>query len=211
MPDRDRWITAWYTRDDDTPYRPGVTVAIPTIPPRRDLLQRALDSVARQTTPAAAVSVVYDLEHRGAWWARNEALAAVRTEWTAFLDDDDALMPGHIEHLLRVHAITGADMVWGWYEVIGGGDPFPDYRGRQWDPAEPHVIPITYMARTELLHRALADGCGFQPDQFGAWDLQDKPIIDHLVAHGAVLHANPSSTWYWHHHGRNTSGQGDRW
>jgi len=196
-------------------YDPGVTIAIPSIPPRRELLARALNSVAAQTpAPAAAVSIAYDTTHAGAWATRNRAAAAVRTEWTGFLDDDDELLPHHLDHLLRVHAITGADMVWGWFDVVGGIDPFPTYRGRQYDPGQPHIVPITYLVRTAALHHALAVMGGFQaddPHHGGSWDVQDQPLIDTLVKLGYTLHANPSTTWLWHHHGRNTSGLPTRW
>ncbi len=46
-----------------------VTVVIPTIPPRRDLLMRALNSVWNQERPADAVSIAVDHHHEGAWSA----------------------------------------------------------------------------------------------------------------------------------------------
>jgi glycosyltransferase involved in cell wall biosynthesis len=184
-----------------------VTVVIPTIPPRVEMLKRAVQSVMAQTWPAAAIAVSVDNNHDGAWTNRNRGLAMVQTEWTAFLDDDDELLPIHLERLSRWQASSGADMVWGWFEVVGGTDPFPHYRGRQYNPEKPHIIPITYMARTEMLQA----GPGFQADEIGCWDNQDQPVIDSIVAQGGKLFACNDITWRWWHHDKNTSGRKDMW
>lgn len=192
-------------------YEVGVTVCIPTIPPRRELLDRALRSVWAQSSPVTAVSIAHDARGEGAWATRNRALAMVRTEWTLFLDDDDELLQHCVETLLGVAESESADVVWGWFAVVGGSDPFPHYRGRQFDPANPHVIPITYLARTRLLHDAL-DACGgFGEDTTGVWEVQDMPIVMHMHAQGARFHAVPDVLWKWHHHGKNTSGLPRRW
>src|ERR671922_2284910 len=78
----------------------GVTVVIPSIPPRVDLRNRALASVAAQTRPAHAVALTVDIDRDGAGPTRTRGLMMVRTEWTAFLDDDDELKPHHLEVLL---------------------------------------------------------------------------------------------------------------
>jgi hypothetical protein len=188
-----------------------VTVVIPTIPMRRDLLARALLSVTGQTHPVAAVAIAMDTDRSGAWATRNRAASMVRTTWTAFLDDDDELLPHHVEHLLAVAKNEHADVAWGWFDVRGGTDPFPHYRGRQYDPGQPHIVPITYLVRTEVLHAAMDAIGGFQPDVGGSWDVQDRPLLDTMVRLGAHLHACPDTTWVWHHHGSNTSGLPTRW
>ena len=78
----------------------GVTICIPTIPPRAHLLARAVDSIGRQEHPVSAISIARDVGHDGAWTTRNWALESSRTEWTGFLDDDDELLPHHVSHLL---------------------------------------------------------------------------------------------------------------
>ena len=65
-----------------------ITVAIPTIPPRGALLQRAISSVLSQTLPAGGLSVAVDNQRSGAAGTRARALAAVTSPWVAFLDDD---------------------------------------------------------------------------------------------------------------------------
>lgn len=188
-----------------------VTVCIPSIPTRQGLLRRALGSVYRQTHPVAAVSIAHDLDHEGAWTTRNRALAGVRTTWTAFLDDDDELLPHHVEHLLRVAREREVDVAWGWFHVIGGRDPFPHYRGLAYVPSQPHIVPITYLVRTELLHAAVEVTGGFRGDEAGAWDNQDQPLMDAYHELGRGSWADEERTWNWHHHGGNTSGLPTRW
>lgn len=189
---------------------PGVTIVIPTIPPRAALLARAMVSVMRQTHPVEAMSVAQDVDHSGAWATRNRALAAVRTEWTAFLDDDDELYPFHVELLLNLAADEHADLTWGWFDVTGGIDPFPMHRGKPFDVDDPHIVPITYLVRTELLHNAVVLTGGFLPDEAGAWDNQDQPLFVAMAKLGRTA-CTAKATWRWHHHSANTSGLPTRW
>lgn len=184
-----------------------VTICIPTIPPRAHLLERAVDSVRKQDYPCD-LSVWSDADHSGAWGTRNQAARQATTEWIGFLDDDDKLLPWHVSHLLEMAEEHDADMVWGWFEVIGGQDPFPHYRGKQYNPEQPHIVPITYLVRRELW----LDSPGFQPDENGVWDLQDQPVVDAVYEKsGGKLFASETITWHWFHHGQNTSGLPSRW
>jgi glycosyltransferase involved in cell wall biosynthesis len=189
--------------------RHGVTAVIPTIPPREYYLERALRSVIHQTRPVDAISVAVDHDHEGAAATRNRALAAVQTEWAAFLDDDDEWLPEHVGALLEAADESGADVIYPWFIVPGGWDPLAA-KGRPFDPDELHVrnyIPTTVLARTALIRAA----GGFQPkgppdnpcDDWGCW-LK-------LVEAGADFHHLNRRTWVWNWHGENTSGRGDRW
>lgn len=90
--------------------RRGVTVVIPSIPPRAKLLHRALDSVLTQRYTADAIVVEVDRDHAGAAVTRNRGLAKVDTEWTAFLDDDDVFGPDHLAELM--HAVDSNQFHW---------------------------------------------------------------------------------------------------
>jgi hypothetical protein len=194
----------------DAGMTPGVTVVIPTIPPRAHLLARAAVSAMRQTRPPAAFSIAVDTDHEGAWATRNRALWNVGTEWTAFLDDDDEMYAFHLETLLDLAAETSAGLVWGWFDVAGGQDPFPMHRGREFDPDNPHIVPITYLVRTAVLHRAVAATGGFLADEAGAWDNQDQPLFVEMARIGGTA-CIERATWRWHHHATNTSGLPTRW
>ena len=188
----------------------SVTIVIPTIPPRIPMLQRAVASVLAQTHPVAAVSIAVDTDHDGAWTTRNRAMATVQTDWLGFLDDDDDLYAHHVATLLELADTTGAGMVWGWFDVYGGTDPFPENRGRQFDPDAPHTVPITYLIRTDIARKAVEETGGFVADDIGAWDNQDAPFFLAAARIGGTA-CTPQVTWRWSHHGRNTSGLPGRW
>lgn len=193
----------------------GVTVVIPSIPPRDRQLAIAIQSAHLQTQPPDDVIVQLDTEREGAWITRNKGIMRVETEWTAFLDDDDTFMPHHLEFLTGKAREFDLDLCWGYFKVIGGGDPFPAiFRGLQYNPKQAHVFPITVLVRTSLMQQAVRDMGGFaaDPDGTGCWTVQDMPVWNYLIEElGAKHMAFPEDTWNWHHHGRNTSGLPTRW
>lgn len=198
--------------------QPGITVVIPTIPPRGDLLERALRSVHGQTRPADGIVIVGDPDRTGAMATRNRGLSRVTTEWTAFLDDDDEFFPMHLWALGYYAKITGADMVYPWFvqpeknwDGLGAfGIPFHEIahelEHRNW-------IPVTVLVKTRLLR----DVGGFQPPAPGVPDCEDWGAWKALHAAGATIVHLPRRTWVWHHwlaedgQPGNTSGQADRW
>jgi len=195
------------------PLQPGVTAVIPTIPPRDTYLRRALASVRFQTRPVTDTSIATDYEHAGAAATRNRALNSARTEWVAFLDDDDEWRPRHISTLWEAAQDTDADVIYPWFDVIApqGFDPWPGVEGRPFDPDDlqhRNYIPTTVLARTELLR----DVGGFEPygdqkesacDDWGLWRKMLKA--------GARFQHVSRRTWLWHWHGNHTSGLGGRW
>jgi hypothetical protein len=193
-----------------------VTVVIPTIPPRHDLLMRAVSSALVQTHQAAAISIAIDNDREGAAATRQRALQAVETPWVAFLDDDDAFMPNHLESLFRWQAMTGADYIFPWYQIVDqGGQEVPDsvlgHFGIPFNPKTPHQTTITTMVRTDIAKQA-----GFidPPEkQFVGNQIMGEDFMFTLrcIELGAHIVHLPEITWYWHHHGANTSGQPDRW
>jgi len=192
--------------------RPGVTVVVPVHPPRfHTTLDRALRSVWEQQAPPAAVVVEVDHSHAGAAVTRNRGLAAVQTEWVAFLDSDDQLRPAHLRRLTEHQRDTGADLVYPWFDVVNGWDPFPDRFGVPFDPAvlrERNTVPVTVLARTSLIRDVAG---GFRPkgppdnpcDDWGCWD--------EMVTAGAQFSHLPERTWLWWWATGNTSGRGDVW
>lgn len=180
---------------------PGITVAIPTLPLVRDkLLIQALRSVARQSLPAAAISVAVDVTGAGAAATRQRALDAVRTQWVAFLDDDDQFKPNHLAKLYRHAQDTGADYVYSWFDMIGGVDPFPErHRMEEFDPNDPTETTTTILIRTEL-----AQSVGFKPLDRGhdANSGEDFGMTLGCVAAGAkIRHLIGERTWYYFVHG----------
>lgn len=189
----------------------GITVVVPALPPREALRSRAYRSIQRQLLAPEAVIVKLDHDHEGAAVTRQRGLDEVKTEFVAFLDDDDELLPIHLATLAAYQAETTADVVYPWFYVEGGTDPFPDRALQPFSAAllrERQYVPITVLARTEVLRAA--GGFRAVPDELGAqnedWDLW-KRVLD---AGGTFAHL-PVRTWRWYHHPGNTSGNPERW
>lgn len=189
----------------------SISVIIPTIPPRRSLLKRAIESVEAQTHPAIEIITETDVNKEGPAVVRNRAAARAKGEWLAFLDDDDEMLPQHLETLVAAQVDSGADLVWPWFRVVGGTDPFPMHRGRQWDATDPHIFPITVLLRKSLFN--LVEGFlpsrDHHPD--GHETGEDFNLWLRLSEAGAWFHHVRDITWHWHHDSRNTSGLPSRW
>lgn len=180
-----------------------ITVVTPTIPSRSSSFTRAMRSVHQQTLPAAAISVAVDIERQGAAATRNRALMAAKTTWVAFLDDDDAFMPEHLEKLMQHAQETDADFVYSWFLVPGGTDPFPEtHYTNPFDPDDPIETTITTLVKT-----GLAQTVGFQPLDRGEINGgEDRFFTLECLKAGAKISHLVDKTWYWFHHSGNTSG-----
>jgi glycosyltransferase involved in cell wall biosynthesis len=168
-----------------------------------------------QTVEVANIVVSEDIQRRGAALNRDDGLNQVDTEWTAFLDDDDELYSNHLHDLLKHARQTGADLVYPWFDVIGGTDPFPMFEGLPWDNENTHQFPITFLVKTEA---AKAVG-GFSGDWIDNDDVdamgnragEDWNFIQKFYGAGYKISHLNQRTWAWHHHGLNTSGLPSRW
>lgn len=194
-----------------------ITVVIPTIPPREEMLRRAINSVHQQTfMPAGGASLALDLKREGSAATRNRALDAVTTDWVAFLDDDDILLPWHLQVCWDAAQTTGADVVYPGCEVIRQDGTWMHHDDHQLEwgafgvPFDLEAllrrsyIPVTSLVRTSLAKRA----------RFGAPDgsaYDDWGFYLRLLDLGAEFEHVPVRSWVWYHHGHNTSGQPDRW
>lgn len=198
-----------------------ITVVTPSIPPRAcpgGMLDQAIISVRDQLLqPAGGHVVVLDVGKEGAAVTRQRALDAVRTEWVAFLDDDDFFYPHHLQTLHALAELHAADYVYSWFD---GNNPFPMHRGRAMDVRAPHHTTMTVLVRTEV-----AQAAGFlQPDgpMHRDWSGEDWQFelrcierirqrwgSDEIAARKIVGTADV--TWHYRLHGRNTSGLASRW
>jgi glycosyltransferase involved in cell wall biosynthesis len=196
---------------------PSITVAIPTIPPRRKLLVRALESVFNQSLPPVAISIATDVHKEGAARTRQRALDAVKTEWVAFLDDDDELLPYHLEHLM-VHAQkTSADYVYAWYYIVMGDAHYvtdlvfpPGHYSNPWDPDNPRQTTVTTLVKTELAKKVGFDWPESDKEIHGQRRGEDYEFTLGCNRLGTISHL-VERTWLWHHDSNNTSGRSDKW
>lgn len=198
-----------------------IVFVIPTIPPRAHLLKRARKSIASQTKRVDVTLAVTDADKQGASATRNrgvdkaldlEASGFEFPDWVGFLDDDDVLLPRHVELLTNAADERGVGVAWGWYKVIGGRDPLPaEFRGMAYNPDAPHCTPITYMVRGEVLRDVWAEGVRFNSElvNTGYWS-QDEVVLTACVRKAGHV-ALPDTTWHWHHDSGNTSGSPQRW
>lgn len=187
-----------------------ITAVIPTIPTRGEYFHRALKSVRAQLHPVYEILWEVDHNRTGSAATRNRILSRTKTEWCAFLDDDDEWMPHHLSTLIKAANETGADILYPWFEVPVGFDPWPGVFGREFDSEElstRNYIPVTVLARTDIVKSV----GGFEPygdqkesacDDWGLWRK--------LLEAGATFHHVPEHTWYWHWHGQHTSGLGNK-
>ena len=193
-----------------------VTVVVPTILGREALLDRALASVRAQTVQPMDVIVVYDRDRKGAWWARNIGAAQVETTFVCFLDDDDQLQEDGLELLLAGQEESGADLVYGCTEVVGGRDPLAVSRDGVWvNPCgvpfgpeqERHLryqgsfIPIGWLSRAGMI-KAVG---GFPPSG-GPGREEDYQLLLKLRNFGARFHHIPVRTYRYYIHDANTGG-----
>lgn len=195
------------------PTAPTVTVVIPTIPPREDLLKRALASAQQQTYPLNQILAVVDEERLGSAANRNRSLEYINSDFVLWLDDDDQLMPHCVQLMIEAHLATNADII----------------SGSAWVPQNPaHIEPISVppgwidpkivMSRSHLTVTSLmrADlvkkvgGFEFREDPSGMM-LDDYGLYYKLAEAGATFYRIPDHTFIWNHHGKNTSGNPNNW
>lgn len=197
--------------------RLSVAVVIPTITGRESMLDHALKSVLNQTREPDQVIVQHDRDGDGAAVTRNRGLEAVDCDLTAWLDDDDQLLPNHVERLSRVlERAPSVDLVYPIPRVEGGRDPTAVAVNGQWvkpwgvpfgPEQETHLreqgsfIPITHMVRTEIVRRI----GGFPPPNTVRW-LEDWGYLVNLLDAGARFFHLPVVTWRWIVHDTMTGG-----
>lgn len=189
----------------------GITVCLATIPPRADLLARALASVTAQTLQPDAVIVEYDHDREGAAATKNRAWRKASTEWVAMLDDDDDFLPHHLQALHDFARGQDADLVYSIPRVPERTDQTSGGATRDRLPFDPDLLERqSYIQSTVLVRRALLEaGGGFwcpPGSHYDDWGM----ALGVLRAGGRIVHC-PEVTFNWHHHGHNTSGLSNRW
>lgn len=189
-----------------------ITVVIPTIPPRRDMLLRAITSVYAQTLQPNYLVVELDTEGIGAGPTRNRALNSVTSEWVAFLDDDDEFLPHHLEQLLNVAVKEEADIVYPQWTGINVGIFFGRI-GRAFDNElaaalrQNNFIPVTTLVRTKKLKAVGGFVSHPDADVNGGVPCEDWGAWLKMLDSGCKFVHHPEVTWRWNGHAGHTSGR----
>lgn len=193
-----------------------VTVCIPTIPPREELLNRALLSVTAQTRPPDEIIVELDTEATGAGPTRNRAWQRATSEWVAFLDDDDEFLPDHLEECLKHARRERCDLVYPWFHLIGWPEATPSrpdplavaFNGVLRHPLgvpfrreqELHMRKHAFIPATVVVKRSFLEKVNGYPEPYTAeWrnfnGCEDWALLVRLLDAGAKFSHLPKRTW----------------
>jgi hypothetical protein len=174
-------------------FRVSLTLVTATLPSRSSLLREMLESVTEQSVAPACHIVMRD-DGRGFVDTVNRAVSLVDTEFFCLVDDDDLLLPGHVETLTKGSPFS--DIVWTWCEV----------QGRKWNPnsgykrgrlSQENYIPSNMAMRTGLWRELGGYRHGPEhPD----WDM-----LQRCENYGATFVNIPEVTWVYRFHGKNMS------
>lgn len=198
----------------------SIAVCIATIPPREDVLQRALRSVATQTLEPDELIVELDEEATGAGPTRNRAWRRATSDWIAFLDDDDEFLPQHLQVCQSAAKKERADLVYPWFELVG----WPEATASRPDPlAVPlggvlrHPLGVPFRREQELHMRRhafipatvfvkrswLEKVDGYPAPHTEEWNryngCEDWAMLIRLLDAGATFTHAPQRTWRCHH------------
>jgi glycosyltransferase involved in cell wall biosynthesis len=139
-----------------------VTVCTATIPTRVELLERAIRSVTNQTLKVQEHSIKLDLDKLGQPAILDQIIQKATTKYVAILDDDDELLPNHIQLLYKKIIETDADLVFPHFKYSNLSDAghLEKFRGLPWDNNNPHQVPVTWIAKRQ----SILDVGGFSGD-----------------------------------------------
>lgn len=178
----------------------NIAVVTPSLPARSKMLGEAIESVKSQTLQPKCHLVAMGL---GRSIARNAMVDAayfrLGCTWLAFLDDDDLLLPNHLE-LLASAADSQTDLVYSRCEVqaeAGVGHPDISSWRRPWSPSDIMVanwIPVTVLMRASTF----LDLGGFEPttEPREDWDLWQR-----LAKIDGAVNCVDEVTWIYRFHG----------
>lgn len=165
------------------------------------MLAEAAASVAAQTMKPAAHLITIDYARTGPWAIHNAHAEQAQTEWLAWLDDDDILLPRHIESLLAA-AGSDVDLIYPWCEVQGRADFYPNSPFDAAALRRQNYIPITTMVRRSVFLEV-----GGFPNG-GAES--DYALLLRLLDHGARFVCVPTVTWVYRFRKDNMTFTGQR-
>ena len=195
-----------------------VTVCTATIPTRHDLLQRCIESVKNQTLQPVKHLIKLDEQRLGHSAMLDAMIEEATTKYVAILDDDDELLPNHIELLYKKIIETNADLVYPHfkYSNLPDGGHLERFKGKPWNNNNPHQVPITWLAKRKVILKVGGFSEGFdifsyQIDSEGNRIGQDFHLIKKLAKANKYITNIPDVTWIYHVGHPSTQGIPIRW
>lgn len=167
----------------------NISVITPSLPSRRDLLARAMASVATQKRKPIEHLIGVDHVLRGPAIIRNELITAASGDWLAFLDDDDMFGLEHLDILGNAAANSQADVIIP-YCLFEGPPLQRGYCNRPFDARalQTHgIFPITVLARKAAVE---AVGCFPIAARYEDWELWNL-----MLRNKARFYVVPVRTW----------------
>lgn len=196
-----------------------ISVVVPTLGTRQDMLDEALNSVFKQSLPPTEVLVVHNgaalarpvvppsvrvievAPGSGVARARNRgAIEAVGT-YVAFLDDDDLWDANYLLEVTRSIELLNADMVLGRLDLLEAdvARPFMDATGR----LDPHYVlvmnPGSTGSNTVVRKSSFIEVGGYDPDLPPAEDM--GLLADFVLANQRIEVAACAIAFLRHHDG----------
>lgn len=195
-----------------------VTVCTPTIPPRGELLARAIRSVAEQTIKPEAHLVMVDVHKEGAPAMIDKTIAQAKTKWVATLADDDEFLVNHLETLWNLVKSENSDIGFSHFKYSNRNDAghLEPFRGMPFDNENPRQMTGVFLAKRELLLDVGGHSVGFDPLSYDRDDQgnrigEDFMIVKRLAKAGAKFSVSPEVTWIYHTGHANTLGMPNAW
>jgi len=195
-----------------------VTICTATIPTRTELLKRAIASVENQTLQPKKHFIKLDEKREGHAAMLDAMIEEATTKYVAILDDDDELLPKHIEAIYNCIEETDADLVYPWfkYSNLPDGGHLEMFAYQPWSNGNVHQIPITWIAKREALLEVGGFTKDFNPDSYevdnqGNRIGHDFVMIQKLVAADKKIVHHPELTWIYHVGHPSTLGMPIRW
>lgn len=195
-----------------------ITVCTATISIRAELLERAKKSVENQTLKPKKHSIKLDSERQGHTKVLDELINEADTKYIAILDDDDELLPNHLELLYKAIQETDADLVYPHFKYSNAPDAghLEKYKNIPWDNDPNRQVPITWLAKRQSILEVGGFSKDFDVDSYltdneGNRLGQDYFMIRKLVEANKIIHHISDITWIYHVGHGSTLGMPTRW
>jgi glycosyltransferase involved in cell wall biosynthesis len=166
-----------------------ITVLTPSLPERYCMLTECRKSVSHQTMKAFDHIIAIDQQRKGEADTLNTLLRESKTEWIAFLNDDDLFLPHHLERLWAEH--DECDVIYSDCEMQGACKSWTSQDFDLFSLRVKNYIPTTVLTKKSTLLSVN----GFRKAVYPNWDMWLR-----LGELGAKFKFIPEITWIYRIH-----------